>query len=64
MPRGHFRAEESIRKLLEAEVAATKGKSTAEVCKKLGVAEQTYLPLSARVCGLEDEQEQEQEQET
>ena len=42
MPRKRYRAEEIIHKLREAEVAFAHGKSTAEVCKQLGVAEQTY----------------------
>ena len=42
MPRKRYRAEEIIHKLREAEVAFAQGKSTAEVCKKLGVVEQTY----------------------
>ena len=42
MPRKRYRAEEIIHKLREAEVALAQGNSTAEVCKKLGVAEQTY----------------------
>ena len=39
MPRKRYRAEEIIHKLREAEVALAQGKSTAEVCKKLGVAQ-------------------------
>ena len=41
MPRKRYRAEEISHKLREAEIAFAQGKSTAEVCKKLGVAEQT-----------------------
>lgn len=39
MPRKHYQAEEIIPKLREAEMALAQGKSTGEVCKKLGVAE-------------------------
>lgn len=39
MQRKRFLAEEIIHKLREAEVALAQGKSTAEVCKQLGVAE-------------------------
>jgi hypothetical protein len=53
MPRKCYRAEEIIHKLREAEVAFAKGKSTAEVCKKLGVAEQRQLPLAVSMRRLE-----------
>ncbi len=45
MPTKRYRAEEIIHKLREAEVAFAQGKSTGEVCKKLGVSEQTYYPF-------------------
>ena len=38
MSRKHFRAEEIIHKLREAEVLLAQEKKTPEVCKKLGVA--------------------------
>ena len=41
MLRKRYRAEQIIHKVREAEIAFAQGKSTAEVCKKLGVAEQT-----------------------
>ena len=42
MGRKHHTPEQSIRKLREAEVELAKGQSTAEVARKLGIAEQTY----------------------
>ncbi len=56
MPRKRYRAEEIIHKLREAEVAFAKGKSTAEVCKKLGVAEQTYYRWRCECGGLKVDQ--------
>lgn len=63
MPRKHYRAEEIIHKLREAEVALAQGKSTAEVCKKLGVAEQTYYRWRREYGGLRVDQAKELEKE-
>jgi transposase-like protein len=63
MPRKHYRAEEIIHKLREAEVALAQGKSTAEVCKKLGVAEQTYYRWRREYGGLKVDQAKELEKE-
>ncbi len=41
MGRKHYTPEQIIRKLREAEVELAKGQSTAEVARKLGIAEQT-----------------------
>ena len=41
MPRKRYRSEEIIHKLREAGVSFAQGKSTAKICKRLGVAEQT-----------------------
>jgi putative transposase len=42
MPRKRYTSEQIIINLREAEVELAKGQSTAEVCQKLGIAEQTY----------------------
>ena len=42
MSRKHRTAEEIINKLREAEVGLARGMAVPEVCKKLGVTEQTY----------------------
>jgi len=42
MPRKRYTSEQIIVHLREAEVELAKGQSTAEVCRKLGVTEQTY----------------------
>ena len=63
MPRKHYRAEEIIHKLREAEVALAQGKSTAEVCKKLGVAQQAYYRWRREYGGLRVDQAKELEKE-
>jgi putative transposase len=42
MPRKRYSSEQIIIHLREAEVELAKGQTTAEVCRKLGIAEQTY----------------------
>ena len=42
MPRKRYSSEQIIIHLREAEVELAKGHTTAEVCRKLGIAEQTY----------------------
>ena len=42
MPRKRYTSEQIIIQLREAEVELAKGQSTAEVCRKLGITEQTY----------------------
>lgn len=42
MGRKRHTAEQIIRKLREAEVELAKGQTTADVARKLGIAEQTY----------------------
>jgi putative transposase len=41
MPRKRYTSEQIIVHLREAEVELAKGQSTAEVCRKLGITEQT-----------------------
>ena len=42
MPKKRYAAEQIIRHLREAEVELAKGQTTEEVCRKLGITEQTY----------------------
>jgi transposase-like protein len=42
MGQKRFTAEQIISKLREAEIELAKGQTAAEVCRKLGVTEQTY----------------------
>jgi putative transposase len=42
MPRKRYTSEQIILHLREAEVEMAKGQRAAEVCRKLGIAEQTY----------------------
>ncbi len=56
MARKRFRPEEIIHKLREAEVELAQGKKTPEVCKKLGVTEQTYYRWRKEYGGLKVDQ--------
>ena len=42
MPRKRYTSEQIVIHLREAEVELAKGQSTTEVCRKLGITEQTY----------------------
>ena len=42
MPRKRYTSGQIIMHLREAEVELAKGQATAEVCRKLGITEQTY----------------------
>jgi len=42
MPMKRFTPEQIINKLREAEVELSRGKTVVQVCKKLGVTDQTY----------------------
>src|SRR5471032_3051351 len=57
MPRGQkFKAEEIIAKLREAEVELARGKQIPEVCKQIGVTEQTYYRWKKEYGGLRIDQ--------
>ncbi len=57
MPRGKkVSSEQIIAKLREAEVDLAQGKTVAQVCKKLGVAEQTYYRWKKEYGGLRVDQ--------
>jgi transposase-like protein len=49
-------SEQVIAKLREAEVDLAQGKTVAQVCKKLGVAEQTYYRWKKEYGGLRVDQ--------
>ena len=42
MPKKRYNAEEIIHKLREADVLLSQGTTVSQVCKRIGVAEQTY----------------------
>jgi transposase-like protein len=52
MGRKRHTAEQIIRKLRDAEVELTKGQTTAEVMRKLGITEQTYYRWRKEYRGL------------
>lgn len=56
MPRKKHTAEEIIGKLREAEVLLSQGKKVPEVCRNLGVAEQTYYRWRNEYGGLKVDQ--------
>jgi Transposase len=52
MPRGKkFTGEQIIGKLREAEVELSRGKKVPEMCRKIGVTEQTYYRWRKEYCG-------------
>jgi len=56
MARKRYTAEQIVAKLREAEVELSKGQSTSQVCKKLGVSDQTYYRWRREFGGLRLEQ--------
>ena len=56
MPRKRLGAEQIIPKLREAEVDLAKGQTVAQVCKKIGVTEQTYYRWRKEYGGLRMDQ--------
>ena len=56
MSRKRFTAEQIIAKLREAEVELARGKTIPEVCKKIGVTEQTYYRWRKEYGGLRIDQ--------
>jgi putative transposase len=56
MPKKRHTAEQIISKLRQAEVALAEGKNTAEVCRALGVAEQTYYRWRKEYGGMRVDQ--------
>ena len=56
MPRKRYSAEQIVAKLRGAEVELSKGQTTAQVCKKLGICEQTYYRWRREYGGLRVDQ--------
>ncbi len=56
MPRKRHTAEQIISKLREAEVGLASGQTVPEVCRTLGIAEQTYYRWRKEYGGLKVEQ--------
>ena len=56
MPRKRFSTEQIISKLREAEVELARGKKVPQICKQLGVSEQTYYRWRKEYGGLKVDQ--------
>jgi transposase-like protein len=56
MSKKRFTPEQIIGKLREAEVALARGQTAAEVCRTLGIAEQTFYRWRREYGGLKIEQ--------
>lgn len=56
MPRKRYNAEEIIHKLREADVLLGQGKAVSEVCKRLGVTDQTYYRWRKAYGGMKVDQ--------
>ena len=56
MPRKRFMPEQIIPKLREAEVLLAKGTKMPQVCRKIGVTEQTYYGWRKEYGGLRTDQ--------
>ncbi len=56
MPRKRFTSEQIIGKLREAEVELARGKKMPQVCKQLGVTQQTYYRWRKEYGGLRVDQ--------
>ena len=56
MSRKRFTPEQILGKLREAEVALAQGQTTAQVCRSLGIAEQTFYRWRREYGGLKVEQ--------
>jgi transposase-like protein len=56
MPRKRFTSEQIIGKLREAEVSLAKGRPVPQVCKQIGVTEQTYYRWRKEYGGLKVDQ--------
>ena len=56
MGKKHFRPEQIILKLREAEVEISKGNSLGSICRKLEVCEQTYYRWRKEYGGIKVEQ--------
>ena len=56
MPQKRYKPEEIINKLRVAEVELSKGHTTGQICRKLGITEQTYYRWRREYGGMKVEQ--------
>jgi putative transposase len=56
MPKKRYTAEDVIHKLREADVLLAQGSSVAQVCKHLGIADQTYYRWRKNFGGMKVDQ--------
>jgi putative transposase len=56
MPRKRFSVEQILSKLREAEVELSRGATTSEVCRKIGISDQTYYGWRKEYGGLRIDQ--------
>jgi transposase-like protein len=56
MSQKRYKSEEIIHKLRVAEVELSKGNNTVQVCRKLGITEQTYYRWRKKYGGMKVEQ--------
>ena len=56
MSRKRYSAEEIVNKLRQAEVELSRGSSVAQVCKQIGVTDQTYYKWRREYGGLKTDQ--------
>ncbi len=56
MAKKTFKAEDIINKLREAEVLTSQGKTVSEVCRALGISDQTYYRWRKEYGGMGTEQ--------
>ena len=56
MAKKTFKAEDIINKLREAEVLTSQGKTVSEICKGLGISDQTYYRWRKEYGGMGTEQ--------
>ena len=56
MPRKRFKVEQIVQHLREAEVLLSQGQMIAQVCRKIGVTEQTYYRWRKEYGGIRTDQ--------
>ena len=56
MPRKRFTPEQIIQNLREAEVLLAQGRTIAQVCKKIGITDQTYYRWRKEYGGIRTDQ--------
>lgn len=56
MPRKRFSVEQIIHHLREADVLSAQGRTVAEICRRIGVSEQSYYRWRKEYGGLKVEQ--------